>query len=106
MRFISLYCMRDSLTDPCCGDMQGNITTVYETPFKVRKPPGLTENSTLCKDSNAFPCGLTGAACYLDLKHNRNFDDLINSRLNTSCNCGKVEEGYVWDPVSRLCAGL
>ena len=52
-----------------------------------------------------YPCGITELACALDFKKNRNFIDLINNRLNSTCSCSKLQKGYVWDSEFKMCVG-
>jgi len=97
--------------DPCCGSIPAIYSAMDPSdPYHTAKlvvPAGISLTGRDC-DSLApqYPCYATSLSCYVDLKKNRNFADVMNSKINTSCNCAAIKPGYVWDPIAHFCVGM
>jgi len=63
-----------------------------------------------CQKTPGNPCANSGnparIECFLDMKLNRHFTDLVLNYFNTSCDCSSfMGSGYKWDEDAQMCVG-
>ena len=85
-------------SDPCCG-------SIVEIRYRTR---GAVNDPANCRLVPTNPCNLDSnglANCYIARKRNREFADLATNKLNTSCDCASLRDGFAWNEDAKMCVG-
>lgn len=64
--------------------------------------PGPLKSETNCKWSDTNPCYSIGDGTCTINQDNKSFEDMINNKINFTCDCHKEREGFRYHTVKIL----